>query len=149
MIGSFFFIDAVGRRKSLFIGASLQMVSDIYIGTYLKYRQDSSVSDESSHGAIAFIFIHAFGYVIGKSRSAPGIPLLTSLQGFSFCPTSLAASSGPTGSAPLEAHFRRAFTGCSSTLWRTAPRHCWRTRTTGAPLSSLPGGVLSPSAMSF
>jgi hypothetical protein len=149
MIGSFFFIDAVGRRKSLFIGASLQMVSDIYIGTYLKYRQDSSVSDASSQGAIAFIFIHAFGYVIGTSCSAPRIPSLTSRQGCSSFPTSLAASSGPTESAPLEAHCLRASTGCSSTRWRTARRHCWRTRTTGAPSSSLPDGVSLPSAMSF
>jgi hypothetical protein len=35
LLASFFFIDALGRRKSLFIGASLQMISDIYLGVYI------------------------------------------------------------------------------------------------------------------
>jgi MFS family permease len=65
MIASFLLIDTIGRRKSLFLGASLQMVSDIYVGVYLKYKQEGETSDGASKGAIAFIFIHAFGYVAG------------------------------------------------------------------------------------
>jgi MFS family permease len=66
IIASFFFVDALGRRKSLFVGASLQMVSDIYIGVFISYNQKGSVSHAASTGAIAFIFIHGFGYVVGK-----------------------------------------------------------------------------------
>ncbi|KAF4997119.1 hypothetical protein FDECE_12163 [Fusarium decemcellulare] len=66
IIASFFFVDALGRRKSLFVGACLQMVSDIYIGVYIKYSQRGEVSDSASKGAIAFIFIHGFGYVVGR-----------------------------------------------------------------------------------
>lgn len=68
IMASFFFIDALGRRKSLFIGVSLQMISDIYIGVYIKYKQEDAVSHASSTGAIAFIFIHGFGYVVGESH---------------------------------------------------------------------------------
>jgi len=66
LIASFFFIDALGRRKSLFVGTFLQLISDIYVGVYIKYKQEEDVSNSSSQGAIAFIFIHAFGYAVGK-----------------------------------------------------------------------------------
>ncbi|KAH7143553.1 general substrate transporter [Dactylonectria macrodidyma] len=65
IIASFFFVDALGRRKSLFVGACLQMISDIYIGVYIKYSQQGNVSDTASTGAVAFIFVHGFGYVVG------------------------------------------------------------------------------------
>ena len=67
IIASFFFVDSLGRRKSLFVGASLQMISDIYIGVYLKFKQQGDVSGSASTGALAFIFIHGFGYVVGKA----------------------------------------------------------------------------------
>ena len=65
LIASFFFIDVLGRRKSLFIGISLQMISDIYISVYIKYKQEGTASLASSQGALAFLFIHAFGYATG------------------------------------------------------------------------------------
>ncbi|KFX99698.1 hypothetical protein V497_01539 [Pseudogymnoascus sp. VKM F-4516 (FW-969)] len=65
LIASFFFIDALGRRKSLFVGITLQMISDIYIGVYIKYKQQNAVSLASSEAAIAAIFTHAFGYSVG------------------------------------------------------------------------------------
>ncbi|CAG9985146.1 unnamed protein product [Clonostachys byssicola] len=65
IIASFFFVDALGRRKSLFVGAFLQMVSDFYIGIYVKYKQQGDVPRSASTGAVAFIFIHGFGYVVG------------------------------------------------------------------------------------
>lgn len=68
LIASFFFIDALGRRKSLFVGACLQMISDLYVGVYLKYKQEDTASYASSQAAIAFIFFHAFGYTVGESR---------------------------------------------------------------------------------
>lgn len=55
----------LGRRKSLFVGTTLQMISDIYLGVYVKSRQQGHVSDGASKGAIAFIFIHGFGYATG------------------------------------------------------------------------------------
>ncbi|KAL5387747.1 hypothetical protein PMIN02_008025 [Paraphaeosphaeria minitans] len=66
LIASFIFIDALGRRKSLFVGISVQMISDIYIGVFLKYKQAGSVAPGSSEGAIAAIYIHGFGYAVGK-----------------------------------------------------------------------------------
>ncbi|CBF80575.1 hypothetical protein AN8448.2 [Aspergillus nidulans FGSC A4] len=66
IIASLFFVDALGRRKSLFVGASLQMVSDLYLGVYIKYSQEGAeIAHSASTGAIAFIFIHGFGYVVG------------------------------------------------------------------------------------
>lgn len=66
LIASFFFVDALGRRGSLFVGAGLQMVSDIYIAVYLKYKQAGTASDASSEAALALIFIHALGYALGE-----------------------------------------------------------------------------------
>lgn len=69
LIASFFFIDALGRRRSLFIGIAFQMVSHIYIGVYIKYHQEGSVSDSASQAAVAALFIHAFGYAVGTLRT--------------------------------------------------------------------------------
>jgi MFS family permease len=68
LIASFFLIDALGRRGSLFTGITIQMISDIYIGVFLKYRAAGDVSPASSEAAIAMIFLHGFGYTIGKLR---------------------------------------------------------------------------------
>jgi uncharacterized membrane protein (GlpM family) len=65
LMASFLFIDAFGRRKSLFLGIIIQMISDIYIGVFLKYRQEGNIAPGSSEGAIAAIYIHGFGYAIG------------------------------------------------------------------------------------
>ncbi|KAJ9620082.1 uncharacterized protein PV06_03947 [Exophiala oligosperma] len=65
VIASFFFIDALGRRRSLFIGITLQMSSDIYLGVFIKYVQQSTVNVAASQAATAFIFIHGFGYAVG------------------------------------------------------------------------------------
>ncbi|KAJ4206345.1 hypothetical protein FSOLCH5_002051 [Fusarium solani] len=65
LIASFFFIDALGRRKSLFIGIIIQLISDVYLGAYIKSHQSGSVAPGSSEAAIAAIFIHGFGYAVG------------------------------------------------------------------------------------
>ncbi|KAF9630259.1 putative mfs quinate transporter protein [Lasiodiplodia theobromae] len=65
LIASFFFVDALGRRKSLFIGIIVQMTSDIYIGAFLKYKQAGAVASGASEAAIAAIYIHGFGYAVG------------------------------------------------------------------------------------
>jgi MFS family permease len=67
LIASFLFIDLLGRRRSLFIGITAQMISDIYIGVFLKHKQAGSMAPGSSEGAIAAIYIHGFGYAIGQS----------------------------------------------------------------------------------
>lgn len=67
IIASFFFVDALGRCNSLFVGITFQLVSDVYIGVYLKYRQTGSVAPGSSEGATAAIFLHGFGFAVGKS----------------------------------------------------------------------------------
>ncbi|KIW17036.1 hypothetical protein PV08_04227 [Exophiala spinifera] len=65
LIASFFFIDALGRRKSLFVGILFQGLSDIYLGVYIKYKQEDNASAASSRAAIGLIFVHAFGYAVG------------------------------------------------------------------------------------
>lgn len=66
LIASFFFIDALGRRRSLFVGISVQLISHIYIGVFIKYHQEGSASPAASEAAIAAIFLHAFGYAVGE-----------------------------------------------------------------------------------
>ncbi|KAM0548436.1 hypothetical protein ACHAPJ_009922 [Fusarium lateritium] len=65
LFASFFFIDTLGRRKSLFIGISCQMLSHVYLGVFIKYHQEGPVSVAASETALAAIFIHAFGYAVG------------------------------------------------------------------------------------
>ncbi|KAK7718914.1 hypothetical protein SLS57_006025 [Botryosphaeria dothidea] len=65
LVASFFFVDALGRRKSLFVGIAVQMLSDIYIGAFLKHKQAGAVAPGSSEAAIAAIYIHGFGYAVG------------------------------------------------------------------------------------
>lgn len=67
LLASFFFIDVLGRRNSLFTGVTLQMLSDIYLAVYISIQQQMSVSQSSSEAALVAIFVHAFGYTIGKS----------------------------------------------------------------------------------
>jgi MFS family permease len=66
LIASFFFIDALGRRNTLFIGISLQMISDIYLAAYIKAENDASPSEAAGEAALASIFFHSFGYTIGE-----------------------------------------------------------------------------------
>ncbi|QKX54298.1 uncharacterized protein TRUGW13939_01383 [Talaromyces rugulosus] len=65
LIASFFLVDGLGRRRSLFLGITVQMVSHIYIAVFIKYIQQGPVSKSASRAAIAAIFIHAFGYSVG------------------------------------------------------------------------------------
>lgn len=71
LIASFFFVNALGRRASLFTGAVLQMISDIYLGAYLKYQQAGHASFASGQAALAALFIHAFGYAVGRMPKTP------------------------------------------------------------------------------
>ncbi|KAJ5294640.1 hypothetical protein N7508_009461 [Penicillium antarcticum] len=66
LIASFCFIDVLGRRKSFFTGLTLQMVSDIYIGVYIKYKQSGVVTTSGSQAAVGAIFVHRFGFVVGN-----------------------------------------------------------------------------------
>lgn len=67
LFASFLFIDALGRRNSLFTGIIFQMASDIYLAVYIKVQQDNGASYGASQAGLAAIFIHAFGYAIGKT----------------------------------------------------------------------------------
>lgn len=69
LLASFILIDTLGRRNSLFIGISCQILADVYIGVYVKYSQQGSVPHAASQAALGFLFIHAFGYVIGEQKS--------------------------------------------------------------------------------
>ncbi|ERS97291.1 uncharacterized protein SPSK_02437 [Sporothrix schenckii 1099-18] len=65
LLASFCLVDTLGRRHSLFLGIALQIVSDVYIGVYLKYSQAGPVPHAASQAALGFLYIHAFGYCIG------------------------------------------------------------------------------------
>lgn len=69
LFSSLFFVDILGRRRSLFIGVAVQMVSHIYIGIFIKYQQEGHVSKAASGFAVAALFIHAFGYAVGMYSS--------------------------------------------------------------------------------
>lgn len=64
---SLFFIDLVGHRKSLMIGISVQIICHSYLAGYLKIYQTHKghMGKESTDEALAFIYIHAFEWVIG------------------------------------------------------------------------------------
>lgn len=64
---SFLFIDALGRRNSLFFGITLQMISDIYLAAYIKIQNEKRAPHAASEAGLAAIFIHALGYSVGKS----------------------------------------------------------------------------------
>lgn len=65
LIASFLFIDLFGRRKSLFIGITIQMITLAYVGAFLKWSQDEPVPPAASKAALGAIFIHGFGFCIG------------------------------------------------------------------------------------
>ncbi|KAJ5758225.1 uncharacterized protein N7511_006919 [Penicillium nucicola] len=65
LFGSFLFIDTIGRRNTLFVGISLQMISDIYLAAYIKVENDGSPPQAAGEAALASIFIHSFGFTIG------------------------------------------------------------------------------------
>ncbi|KAJ5095637.1 hypothetical protein NUU61_004993 [Penicillium alfredii] len=62
---SFLFIDALGRRNSLFVGVTLQMLSDIYLAAYIKVEHDSGVPPSAGKAGLAALFVHALGYTVG------------------------------------------------------------------------------------
>ncbi|GME41060.1 hypothetical protein diail_5798 [Neofusicoccum parvum] len=64
---SLFFVDVVGRRKSLFIGITVQILCHSYLAGYLNFfiRDEDSVPKGASDFAIAAIYIHAFGWAVG------------------------------------------------------------------------------------
>lgn len=66
LMASFFFVDALGRRNSLFIGISVQMISHIYISVFIKFNQTTGTSHAAGQAALAAIFLHGFGYAIGR-----------------------------------------------------------------------------------
>ena len=68
LLSSLIFIDMLGRRQSLFLGITFQMLTDIYIAVYVQRRQSGvEISQSGSEAAIAAIYIHAFGYAVGMS----------------------------------------------------------------------------------
>lgn len=72
---SLFLVDVIGRRKSMLIGITVQMFCHSYLAGYLNVltRNENAVSKGSSNFAIGAIFIHAFGWAIGKPYpSYPG-----------------------------------------------------------------------------
>ncbi|KAI0387226.1 general substrate transporter [Hypomontagnella monticulosa] len=66
ILASLFFVDAIGRRKSLFIGITIQMFCHTYLGAFLNVLgTKKSVSKDADAAAIAAIYIHALGWAVG------------------------------------------------------------------------------------
>lgn len=74
---SLLFVDVVGRRKSLFIGITVQMLCHSYLAGYLSFfvRDEDSVPKGASDAAIGVIYIHAFGWAVGKKPLFDAISL--------------------------------------------------------------------------
>lgn len=114
LITSFLLIDTVGRRKSLFIGTSIQMVSYAYLAAYINQEQKGKASLAAGEGGLAFVFIAAFGYTAGEFRLiASWCREAKTMQACSHFPTSSAVNSGQIVSALRRLQSRRHFTGCS------------------------------------
>lgn len=115
LFASFLFIDALGRRNTLFVGISLQLISDVYLAAYIKVQQENRASQAAGEAALAAIFVHALGYSVGKSADelGSGAQSMTNIyiQAFSLSRTSSVGSYGPTASVPLALHCHRCFTG--------------------------------------
>lgn len=83
IMASLLFVEAVGRRRSLLIGVSVQAFCHSYLAGYLKFftMDEDSVSTGASDMAIAAIYIHAFGWAVGQcSDTCSGEhPTLTSI----------------------------------------------------------------------
>jgi sugar porter (SP) family MFS transporter len=64
---SLFIVDVLGRRKSLMLGVTVQMLCHAYLAGYLKHflKNPSSVPAGASDAAIAVIYVHAFGWAVG------------------------------------------------------------------------------------
>jgi Sugar (and other) transporter len=64
---SLFFVEIIGRRKSLMIGVTVQMGCFAYLAGFLNIfkRSPNSISKGAADMAIASIYIHAFGWAIG------------------------------------------------------------------------------------
>jgi len=71
MCAAFFLIDKIGRRKSVFIGISLQCIAAIYLSAYLGIVKDPlDGANSASHqhagiAAIVAIFIAGIGWTLG------------------------------------------------------------------------------------
>lgn len=67
LLSSLIFIDMLGRRRSLFIGITVQMLTDVYLAAYVQRKQSGvDISESGSEVAVAAIYIHAFGYAVGE-----------------------------------------------------------------------------------
>lgn len=64
---SLFFVDVLGRRKSLFSGITIQMLCHSYLAGYLAFfvKKGGRVGEGPSQMAIGVIYIHALGWAIG------------------------------------------------------------------------------------
>lgn len=72
LICAFFLVDFLGRKRSLFIGIILQLVSVLYIAIYLTAvptitagQVQSSAAKHAGTGAIVFIYFSGVGWALG------------------------------------------------------------------------------------
>ncbi|KAK1546668.1 hypothetical protein CPAR01_00635 [Colletotrichum paranaense] len=66
IMASLVFVDLLGRRKSLMIGITIQMICHSYLAGYLNFEQrDGYMPEGASKFAIVVIYIHAIGWAIG------------------------------------------------------------------------------------
>jgi len=73
-ICAFFLIDFIGRRKSLYIGILIQLISTLYFATYLaiipnidssNYSPKSNSEKNAGLAALAFLYLNGVGWTMG------------------------------------------------------------------------------------
>lgn len=110
LIFSLVVVDFVGRRRSLMAGITLQILTLVYLACYLGISREMSTTTilhtasatQASKAAIAAIFVHGVGWVIGWFS----MPFLIGSEIFPIRIRSLALSMGMAG------HWLFAF-GCT------------------------------------
>ena len=79
---AFFLVDRIGRRPLFLTGLSLQLLTHIYMASYMGEQPGSGANKSASNAAIASIFIYAFGWSIG-------LCIMQSIYGTEMFPTRL------------------------------------------------------------
>ncbi|CAK9441149.1 uncharacterized protein LODBEIA_P50180 [Lodderomyces beijingensis] len=78
-LGAFFLVDTLGRKKSLYTGLFLQLVSILYYAIFLTVVPQATTGDtwslsssqrQASKAALAAIFLSGVGWVIGANNTS-------------------------------------------------------------------------------
>lgn len=79
---SLVFVDVLGRRKSMFIGVTIQALCHSYLAGYLFWfvRDEAGMPKGASDMAIGVIYIHALGWAVGMFEKSCADAFLTVIR---------------------------------------------------------------------